>query len=413
MNYRNVIVCFAFVMLVASNAVLASNSVLSGIFDGSESSVATLPGNCDSGGELAYQEIRPVRVSASGTYTVVDALQTFGVDVIAEIYEGSFNPGSPLNNLLTPDGIDVADDVTLNAGTNYVLVVQRWCEQLREGAWSVTFSGPGEVTSDSVVSVPAMTEGSFSDSDPVVESDCGNSQYQESGPVRVAHSGTYYYTDISFFYAVDMCLQIFSAPFNPNNPGANRVAIIDDDGTAELQSGKDYYFVVQPLNLAEAGEFFYVFAPPAPFRISSAMSGGWFYPPTSGQGFLMDVFDSSNQLFLAWFTYDLQRPDDSVTAMIGDPGHRWMTALGPFDGNTAELKIYWNSGMIFDSANPPTEQTQDGEMTVEFSDCATGIVTYDLGSSGASGEVPIQRLANDAVPMCESLTTGPGQPGPL
>jgi hypothetical protein len=413
MNYRNVIVCFAFVMLVGSNAVLASNSVLSGIFDGSESSVATLPGNCDSGGKLAYQEIRPVRVSASGTYTVVDALQTFGVDVIAEIYEGSFNPGSPLNNLLTPDGIDVADDVTLNAGTNYVLVVQRWCEQLREGAWSVTFSGPGEVTSDSVVSVPAMTEGSFSDSDPVVESDCGNSQYQESGPVRVAHSGTYYYTDISFFYAVDMCLQIFSAPFNPNNPGANRVAIIDDDGTAELQSGKDYYFVVQPLNLAEAGEFFYVFAPPAPFRISSAMSGGWFYPPTSGQGFLMDVFDSSNQLFLAWFTYDLQRPDDSVTAMIGDPGHRWMTALGPFDGNTAELKIYWNSGMIFDSANPPTEQTQDGEMTVEFSDCATGIVTYDLGSSGASGEVPIQRLANDAVPMCESLTTGPGQPGPL
>jgi hypothetical protein len=413
MNYRNVIVCFAFVMLVGSNAVLASNSVLSGIFDGSESSVATLPGNCDSGGKLAYQEIRPVRVSASGTYTVVDALQTFGVDVIAEIYEGSFNPGSPLNNLLTPDGIDVADDVTLNAGTNYVLVVQRWCEQLREGAWSVTFSGPGEVTSDSVVSVPAMTEGSFSDSDPVVESDCGNSQYQESGPVRVAHSGTYYYTDISFFYAVDMCLQIFSAPFNPNNPGANRVAIIDDDGTAELQSGKDYYFVVQPLNLAEAGEFFYVFAPPAPFRISSAMSGGWFYPPTSGQGFLMDVFDSSNQLFLAWFTYDLQRPDASVTAMIGDPGHRWMTALGPFDGNTAELKIYWNSGMIFDSANPPTEQTQDGEMTVEFSDCATGIVTYDLGSSGASGQVPIQRLANDAVPMCESLTTGPGQPGPL
>ena len=69
--------------------------------------------------------------------------------------------------------------------------------------------------------------------------------------------------------------------------------------------------------------------------------------------------------------------------------------------------------MIFDSASPPTEQTQDGEMTVEFFDCATGVVTYDLGSSGARGEVPIQRLANDAVPMCESLTEGPGQPGPL
>jgi hypothetical protein len=412
MKYRNVIVCFAFVMLLASNAVLASNSVLSGIFDGSESRIAKLPGTCDGPGELGYQEIRPVRVSASGTYTVVDAFNFNGVDVSAVIYEGSFNPNSPQNNIVTPDGIDVAEDVALNAGTTYVLVVQHWCEQ-REGAWSVTFSGPGAVTSDKVVSVPSMTEGTFSDGGPVTESDCGSSQYQESGPVRVSNSGTYYYTDISISFAVDMCLQIFSAPFNPNNPGANRVAIIDDFGTVELQSGKDYYFVTQPLNEAEAGEFFYVFAPPAPFRISSAMSGGWFYPPTSGQGFLMDVFDSSNQLFLAWFTYDLQRPDSSVTAMIGDPGHRWMTALGPFDGNSAELKIYWNSGMIFDSANPPTEQTQDGAMTVEFSDCATGSVTYDLGSSGASGEVPIQRLANDAVPMCESLTKGPGQPGPL
>lgn len=413
MNYRNVIVFFALLMLLASNAVLASNSVLSGIFDGSESSIAELPGNCDSGRKLIYQEIKPLRVSASGTYTVIDAFQIYGVDVVAVIYEGSFNPGSPLNNIVTEDGIDGVADVPLNAGTNYVLVVQRWCEQLREGAWSVTFSGPGEVTSGSVVSVPAMTAGNFSDGDPRVESDCGSSQYQESGPVRVAHSGTYYYTDISFDFDIDMCLQIFSAPFNPNNPDANRVAIVDDNDTVELQSGKDYYFVAQPLNLAQTGEFFYVFAPPAPFFISSTMSGGWFYPPTSGQGFLMDVFDSSNQLFLAWFTYDLQRPDSGVTAMIGEPGHRWMTALGPFDGNTAELKIFWNAGMIFDSANPPTEQTQDGEMTVEFSDCATGLVTYDLGSSGARGEVPIQRLANDAVPLCESLTKGPGQPGPL
>ena len=208
MNYRNVTACFAFVMLLASNAVLASNSVLSGIFDGSESSIAKLPGTCDGPGELGYQEIKPVRVSVSGTYTVVDAFNFNGVDVTAVIYEGSFNPNSPQNNIVTPDGIDVAEDVTLNAGTTYVLVVQHWCEQ-HEGAWSVTFSGPGDVTSDKVVSVQAMTEGIFSDGDPVTESDCGNSQYQESGPVRVSNSGTYYYTDISISFAVDMCLQIF------------------------------------------------------------------------------------------------------------------------------------------------------------------------------------------------------------
>ena len=127
----------------------------------------------------------------------------------------------------------------------------------------------------------------------------------------------------------------------------------------------------------------------------------------------MDILDNSNQLFLAWFTYDLERPDSSASAMIGEPGHRWMTALGPFESVTADLLIYWNSGMIFDSANPPTEQMQDGDMTVRFTDCANGNVKYDLGSANVTGNVPIQRLANDAVPLCESLVEGPDSPGPL
>jgi len=37
--------------------------------------------------------------------------------------------------------------------TNYVLVVQHWCFN-REGAWAVTFSGPGSVNSTSAVTVP-------------------------------------------------------------------------------------------------------------------------------------------------------------------------------------------------------------------------------------------------------------------
>ncbi len=27
-------------------------------------------------------------------------------------------------------------------------------------------------------------------------------------------------------------------------------------------------------------------------------------------------------------------------AMIGDPGHRWMTAVGPFQGNTAKSEYH-------------------------------------------------------------------------
>jgi len=303
--------------------------------------------------------------------------------------------------------------VELNAGADYTLVVQHWCEN-REGAWAVTLSGPGSATSASLVMVPAWTEGVFADDDPVTDSSCGNSQYQETGPLQMPVSGTYYFTDISIQFVVDMCLQIFSAPFDPANPTANRVEWFRDRGTVDLEAGKDYYFVSQPETSASAGEFFYVFAPPAPFRIQHAMAGNWFDPPTSGQGFFMDVYDSFNLMFVGWYTYDLERPADDVTAQIGDPGHRWLTALGSFTGNKAVLDIYWTSGMIFDSATPPKQVSEkDGTLMVEFFDCWFGEVTYDILSVGVMGTIPIRRINNDVVPLCESLTGGPGQPGPL
>lgn len=392
---------------------LAVNTVLSGEFDGSEPATAELPGNCGGSGELAYRVTAPWQVTASGSYTLSDANSFTVVDVTALVYRGAFDPEAPLANLETPEGVDIADVVDLSAGVSYVLVVQSWCVD-REGAWTVTFSGPGAVNSAAAVNVPEWTEGEFLASDPQTVSECGSSQYRQTGPLQVTRDGTYYYWDTSEYFAVDMCLQIYSAPFDPGDPAANRVGeAMDFFGTVELKAGRDYWFVAQPLNLPAEGEFFYVFAPPAPFRINHALAGGWFYPPTSGQGFMIDVFDNLNELFVAWFTYDLLRPDESVTALIGDPGHRWLTAQGPFSGNHAELPIYWSRGMIFDSETPPVEVQSDGSMRIEFFDCYEGLVSYDLGSAGVRGEVPIQRLANDAGELCEALISGPGQPGSL
>ena len=393
--------------------VYATNSVMSGFFDGSEPTTTNLPGTCSETSQLGYQHVSGVQVSVSGNYTVVDVYDvTHGIDISAPIYRNSFNPNSPETNLVTPFGVDVSEEVTLTAGEQYVLVVQHWCSS-RDGTWAVSFSGPGSVSAESIVTVPNHTMGSFSDADPMANTNCGDSQYQQSDAVQVSRSGRYYYNDVSIRFAVDMCLAIYSAPFNSANPSANLVAGFDDFGSVELEAGRNYYFVVQPLDTATTGEYFYVLSPPAPFRINTAMSGSWFNPETTGQGFFMDILDSSNQLFLAWFTYDLERPDSSVSAMIGEPGHRWMTALGPFEGVTADLPIYWNSGMIFDSATPLTEQMQDGDMTVRFTDCANGNVEYDLGSTNVTGNVPIQRLANDAVSLCNSLFEGPDSPGPL
>lgn len=415
MKFRNWAFSAAIAAACLPGTVWAMNTVLSGIFDGSETRIAPLPGTCPGAGSLGYRAVSNVQVTASGSYTLVDAFNFHAGDVTALVYSGSFNPNSPQANLLTPGGIDTWGDVALSSGTNYVLVVQHWCLN-SEGAWAVTFSGPGSVNSASAVMTPDFTEGSMTGTEPTANSDCSDSGYRQSGPFQVARSGTYYYTDIAVNFDFDTCLQVYSAPFNAGNPDANRVGgFLDDFGAVELQAGQNYYFVVQRLEDfgSETGEYFFVLAPPAPFRITHAMAGGWFEPATAGQGFLMDVFDNANSMFLAWFTYDLERPGSGAEALIGDPGHRWLTAQGPFSGDTAELDVYWTAGMIFDSGTPPFSQEQDGNLTVEFFDCQTGRVTYDLGTTGVQGQVPIQRLANDAVELCQSLYAGPDRPGPL
>jgi hypothetical protein len=415
MAYRNILAAGIAALFLAGNA-FGDNTVVSGTFDGSESSTSGLPGSCSASQQLNYQVMEQLQVSTSGTYAVKDALSFNlfeGVDINANLFQGPFNPEAWEANLITPGGIDDGEKVELNAGTAYTLVVQHYCKNL-EGAWAVTFSGPGSVSSDSVVMVPVWTEGEFVNGDPVTDSDCGNSQYRESGPIRVSESGTYYYTDISIDFDVDMCLQVYSAPFDPANPTKNRLAWFEDRGIVELQENTDYYFVAQPETSAATGEFFYVLAPPAPFNIQHPMAGNWFDPPTSGQGFFLDVYDANNLMFLGWYTYDLERPDESATALIGDPGHRWLTALGPVSGNKAELEIYWASGMIFNSPTPPKQVSeQDGTITVEFFDCRFGEVTYDIWSVGEQGTIPIRRIVEDVVPMCEALTDGPGEPGLL
>lgn len=407
-------------LLLAPTQAFAANSVLSSVFDGSEPRTDPLPGSCGGDRQLGYQDTGTFQVAATGEYLVADAFNLNGLDVTALIYSGAFDPDNPSNNLITPGGIDTIDFIELSAGVTYRLVVQQWCSNLAEGAWAVTFSGPGNVTSDNTRVVPDFTEGLFTGSDPTASTDCGNSQYHQSGPTQVAVSGRYYYTDILIEADVDACVQVYTAPFDPANPNANRVdanngvGILDDFDTVDLEAETDYYFVVQPFGTSVAGEYFFVLAPPAPFRINKALAGAWFDLDTAGQGMLLDVFDSANIMFLAWFTYDLERPASGVTAMIGDPGHRWMTAQGPYEGSVADMPIYWNGGMIFDSASPPTTgPDQDGSLRIEFHSCNRATVSYDLGSANTVGEIPVQTAVDDHVELCESIIEVPDMPGPL
>jgi peptidyl-prolyl cis-trans isomerase A (cyclophilin A) len=139
------------------------------------------------------------------------------------------------------------------------------------------------------------------------------------------------------------------------------------------------------------------------FEINQGLNDTWYNITTDGQGFFIIVYPSLKTMFLTWFTYDTVRPDESVPFMLGEPGHRWMTAYGPYEGNTAELAITMTSGGVFDSAEPAVDNTPDGSMIVEFNNCTSGTVSYDITSINSQGEVPIQRVVADNVALCEEL----------
>jgi len=140
------------------------------------------------------------------------------------------------------------------------------------------------------------------------------------------------------------------------------------------------------------------------FQINAGRNDAWYNAATDGQGFFVVVFPELNKLFLSWFTYDVERPPQDVTAILGEPGHRWLTAIGDISGDTAILDVDIASGGVFDSGEPAPSHQPDGTLTIQFSDCTHGEVMYDITSAGRSGVIPIERIVNDNVALCEALS---------
>jgi hypothetical protein len=140
-------------------------------------------------------------------------------------------------------------------------------------------------------------------------------------------------------------------------------------------------------------------------ELNPGFSDTWFNPATPGQGFLISVLPNQQRLFLAWFTYDIERPPEDTPALLGEPGHRWLTAQGGYEATTANLTIFVTEGGIFDSIDPAasTDPAGDGSITIEFLDCSEGLLTYEIDSLGIQGEIPIQRVVPDNIALCETL----------
>lgn len=146
-----------------------------------------------------------------------------------------------------------------------------------------------------------------------------------------------------------------------------------------------------------------VSATEAVFQINTALSDAWFDPATDGQGFFIIVWEDIQTAFLSWFTYDTERPPQDVTAILGDPGHRWLTAQGAYAGDTATLDVYLTAGGVFDAPLPePDPAEQVGTITIVWSGCNAGMLSYDLPDLGLAGDIPIERIVLDNVPPCEA-----------
>jgi hypothetical protein len=72
------------------------------------------------------------------------------------------------------------------------------------------------------------------------------------------------------------------------------------------------------------------------------------------------------------------------------------------------LNITLTSGGIFDDptevdrTNPPGS---DGTITLIFDSCSSGTIEYDIPSINRQGVIPIERVADDNIVICEALSS--------
>jgi len=126
-----------------------------------------------------------------------------------------------------------------------------------------------------------------------------------------------------------------------------------------------------------------------PVLINYGMTGTWYEPATSGQGFLFDLIPSRNFVSASWFTYPIE-----------GGAREWYLATGDVSGDSASLTVYQTENGFFDQASM-VETNVVGSATLEFSSCTQAIWTYQLDTQNLSGEIPLQRISSDF--LCKQL----------
>ena len=116
------------------------------------------------------------------------------------------------------------------------------------------------------------------------------------------------------------------------------------------------------------------------FTINAGIAGAWFNPDTTGQGQFIDVEPETQFMFISWFTFTDAASDNPFE-------QHWFTAQGNYSGNTAELVPCGKPLAAALTTPRMVTTTPIGEVTLSFSDCEQGQMTYSFDEEGTAGPV--------------------------
>jgi hypothetical protein len=140
----------------------------------------------------------------------------------------------------------------------------------------------------------------------------------------------------------------------------------------------------------------------APDLDQHGLTGTWYEPATSGQGFAFEVYPDmlgagTGWLSGGWFTFG--------AAAGGADGQRWYSISGPMPSGakSAPVTIYRNVGGNFDAA-PVTTAESVGTGAIDFWTCDAGVLTYAF-ADGRAGSIPLSRVASNV--ECSSTASRP------